>query len=52
MTLVCNSVGIQDGIINPNYECEVKITLDINPIYVGFERSRPWDSKNISFVEV
>ena len=52
MTLVCKSISIKDGIVNPNYGCEVKITLDINPTYVGFERSCPRDSKNISFVDV
>ena len=52
MTLVCKSIGIWYGIVNPNYGCEVKITLDINPIYVGFERSCPRDSKNVSYGDV
>ena len=42
MTLVCKSVGIGDGI--------VEITPDINPMYVGLERSCPRDSKNVSYV--
>ena len=32
--------------------CSVKITPDINPIYVGIERSFPDDSKNVSFVDM
>jgi len=35
MTLVCKSVGIWDGIVNPIYGCGVKIAPDINPIYSG-----------------
>ena len=50
MTLVCKSVGIGDGIVNPIYGCGVKMTPYINPIYVGFERSYPRDSKNVSYV--
>ena len=50
MTLVCKSVGIRDGIVNPIYGRGVEITPDINPIYVGLERSCPRDSKNVSFV--
>ena len=52
MTLVCKSVGIWDGIINPIYGCGAKIAPDINPIYAGLERSFPRDSKNISYVDV
>ena len=52
MTLLCKSIGIWDGIVNPNYGCDVKITLVINPIYVGFERSCPRDSKKVSYVDV
>ena len=52
MTLVCKSVGIWDGIVNPIYGCGVKMTPDINPIYVGFKRSCPRDSKNVSYVDV
>ena len=52
MTLVCKSVGIWDGIVNPIYGCGVKIAPDINPIYAGFERSCPRDSKNVSYVDV
>ena len=50
MTLVCKSVGIWDGIVNPIFGCGVKITPDINPIYVGLERPR--ESKNVSYVGV
>ena len=52
MTLVCKSVGIWDCIINPIYGCGVKMTPYINPIYVGFERSCPRDSKNVSYVGI
>ena len=52
MTLVCKSVGIWDGIVNPIYGCGVEITPDINPIYVRLERSCPKDSKNVSYVGV
>ena len=52
MTLVCKSVGIRDGIVNPIYGCGVETTRDINPIYVGLERSCPRDSKNVSYVGV
>ena len=51
MTLVCKSLGIWDGIVNPIYGCGVKMTPDINPIYVGLERSCPRDSKNVSYVD-
>ena len=51
MTLVCKSVGIIDGIVNPIYGCGVKMTPDINPIYVGWERSCHRDSKNVSYVD-
>ena len=37
MTLVCKSHGIGDSLINPIYGCSVKITPNINPIYVGIE---------------
>ena len=46
------SVGIWAGIVNPIYGCGVKIAPDINPIYAGFERSCPRDSKNVSYVDV
>ena len=52
MTLVCKSVVIWDGIVNPIYGCGVKMTPDINPIYAGLERSCPRDSKNVSYVDV
>ena len=52
MTLVCKSVGIWDGIVNPIYGCGVEKNPDINPIYVGLERSCPRDSKNVSYVDV
>ena len=32
MTLVCKSLGIGDGIVNPMYGCGVKMAPDINPI--------------------
>ena len=47
MTLVCKSVGIWDGIVNPIYGCGVKMAPDINPIYAGFERSCPDVSKKV-----
>ena len=50
MTLVWKSHGIGDSLINPIYGCSVKITPDINPIYVGIERSD--NSKNVSFVDM
>ena len=50
MTLISKSVGIRDGIVNPIFGCGVKITPDINPIYVGLERSCPRDSKKVSYV--
>ena len=28
------------------------MTLGINPIYAGLERFCPWDSKNLSYVDV
>ena len=52
MALVCKSVDIWDGIINPIYGCQVKLTPDINPIYAELERSCPRDSKNVSYVDV
>ena len=52
MTLVCKSVDIWDGSVNPIYGCGVEITPDINPIYVGIERSFPEDSKNVSFIDM
>ena len=50
MTLVCKSVGIGDGIVNPIHRYGVEITPDINPRYVGLERSCPRDSKNVPYV--
>ena len=38
--------------VNPIYGCGVKMTSDINPIYAGLERSCPWDSKIVSYVDV
>ena len=52
MTLVCKSVGIWDGTVNPIYGCGVKMAPDINPIYAEWERSCPRDSKNLSHVDV
>ena len=52
MTLVCKSVGIRDGIVNPIYGCGVKMAPDINPINAGLERSCPRDSKTVSYVDV
>ena len=52
MTQVCKSHCIGDSLINPIYGCSVKITPDINPIYVGIERSFPYNSKNVSFVNM
>ena len=51
MTLVCKSLGIGDGIVNPIYGCGVKMAPDINPIYAGLERFCPRDSKNVSYVD-
>ena len=52
MTLVCKSVGIRDGIVNPIFGCLVEIIPDINPIYFGLERYCPGDSKNVSYVSL
>ena len=52
MTLVCKSVGIWDGIVNPIYGCGVKMASDIKPIYAGLEWSCSRDSKNVSYVDV
>ena len=52
MTLLCKSLGIWDGIVNPTYGCGVKIPPDINPKYGGFGRSCPRDFKNVSFVDI
>ena len=41
-----------DGIVNHIFGGGVKMTPDINPIYVGLERSCPRDSKNVSYVDV
>ena len=49
---VGKSVGIWDGIVNPIYECGVRMTPDINPSYAELERSCPRDSKNVSYVDV
>ena len=51
-TLVCKSHGIGDSLINPIYRFIVKINQDINPIYVGIERSFPDVSKHVSFVNM
>ena len=50
--LLCKSVGIWDGIVNPIYGCRVRMTQGINPVYAGLERSFPRDSKNVSYVDV
>ena len=52
MTLVSKSFHICDSIDNPIYRYGVEITPDINPIYVGLERSCPRDSKNVSYVGI
>ena len=52
LTIVWKSHGIGNSLINPIYRCSVMITADINPIYVGIERSFPDDSKNVSFAEM
>ena len=52
MTLVCKSLGIGDGIVNPMYGCRVKMAPDINPIYAGLKKSCLRDSKNVSYVNV
>ena len=46
------SVDISDGIVNPIYRYGVEITPDINPIYVGLEKSCIKDSKNVSYVGI
>ena len=50
MTLLCKSLGILVGIGNPVNECGIKITPDINPIYVGLGKSCHRDSKNYYFL--
>ena len=52
MTLVSKSFDFCDDIVNPFYRYGVEITPDINPIYVGLERSYPRDTKNVSYVGV
>ena len=52
MTLVSKSFDIHDGIVNPIYRYGVKITPDINPIFVGLERISPRDSKTVSYVVI
>ena len=52
MTLVSKSVGIWDGIVNPIHRYGFEITPEINPRYIGLERSCPMDSKNVSYVDV
>ena len=52
MSLVCKSGGIWDDIVNPIFGCRVEITPNINPKYVGLERSCPRDYKNVSYVGV
>ena len=49
MTLVCKSVGIWDGIVNPICGCGVKMAPDINPLYARL--SCPRDSKYV-YVDV
>ena len=50
MTLLCKSLGILVGIDNHVYECGIKITPDINPIYGGLGKSCHRDSKNNKFL--
>ena len=52
MTLVSKSFDFCDDIVNPIYRYGVEITPDINPIYVGLERSCPKDSKKESNVGI
>ena len=40
----------RDYNINPINGSGVKITLDINPIYVGLERSSPRESKDVGLL--
>ena len=47
ITLVCKSVDIWDGIVNPIYGCRVRMTQSINPIYAGLERPCPDVSKKV-----
>ena len=46
------SSSICNDIVNPIYGSGVKMTQDINPIYVRLGRSYPMNSKNISFVDI
>ena len=39
-------------LIQKNKKYGIKITPDMNPIYVVLERSCPRDSKNVSYVDV
>ena len=50
MTLLYKSLGILVGIDNHVYECGIKITPDINPIYGGLGKSCHRDSKNYHFL--
>ena len=52
MTIVSKSVDIWDVIVNPIYRYGFEKTPDINPIYVGLERSCPRDTKNVSYVGI
>jgi len=52
MTLIIKSLGTRDNIVNPIYECWVKITPDINPKHVGLGWACPGDSQNESFIYV
>ena len=36
--------------LNPIFGCGVEMTPDINPLYVGMERSCSRDSKNVPYV--
>ena len=40
------------ALCNPTYECRVRMTPGINPIYAGLERYCLRDSKNVSYVDV
>ena len=52
MAVLCKSLGIWDGIVNPTYGYGAEINPYINPIYGGLGRSFTRDSKNLSFVDV
>ena len=45
-------VSFLDCIANPIFGCGIKITPEVDPLYVWLEKSSPCDSKNVSFVDV